>query len=51
MNCWDSFYMQAFHQWNILIEEQKASDINVLYELAQHVTELVTHSPIQSTPE
>jgi hypothetical protein len=30
--------MQAFHQCNILIKEQKASDINPLYELAQHVT-------------
>jgi len=38
MNCWDALYMQAFHQRNILIEEQKVSDINPLYELAQHVT-------------
>jgi len=30
--------MQDFRQWNILIEEQKVSDINPLYELAQHVT-------------
>jgi hypothetical protein len=30
--------MQAFHQCNILIKEQKASDINPLHELAQHVT-------------
>jgi len=30
--------MQAFHQCNVLIEEQKVSDINHLYELAQHVT-------------
>ena len=26
--------MQAFHQRHILIEEQKATDINPLYELA-----------------
>jgi hypothetical protein len=26
--------MQAFHQRNILIEEQQVSDINSLYELA-----------------
>jgi hypothetical protein len=38
MNCWESFYMQAFHQRNILIEEQKFSDINPLYKLAQHIT-------------
>jgi len=37
MNCWESFYMQAFHQRNIF-EEQKVSDINPLYELAEHVT-------------
>jgi hypothetical protein len=30
--------MHAFHQPNILIEEQKVNDINPLYELAQHVT-------------
>jgi len=30
--------MQAFYQRNILIEEQKVSDINPLYQLAQHVT-------------
>jgi hypothetical protein len=29
--------MQAFHQHNILIEEQ-VSDINPLFELAKHVT-------------
>jgi len=38
MNCWEALYMQAFYQRNILIEEQKVSDINPLYELAQHVT-------------
>jgi hypothetical protein len=38
MNYWESFYMQAFHQRNILIEEQKVSDVNPLYELAQQVT-------------
>ena len=30
--------MQAFHQRNILIEEQKVSDMNPLREPAQHVT-------------
>jgi hypothetical protein len=30
--------MQAFHQRNILNEEQKVTDLNTLYELAQHVT-------------
>jgi hypothetical protein len=38
INCWESFYMQASHQRNILIEEEKVSDINPVYKLAQHVT-------------
>jgi hypothetical protein len=37
MNCREVLYVQAFHQRNILIEERKVSDINPLYELAQHV--------------
>ena len=36
--------MQAFHQCNIFINEQKVSDINCLYKLAQHVTYSV-HMP------
>jgi len=38
LNCWKALYMQAFHRRNILIEEQKVNDVNLLYELAQHVT-------------
>jgi hypothetical protein len=34
MNCWETFYMQAFHQHKLLITEQQISDINPLYELA-----------------
>jgi hypothetical protein len=34
MNCWGAVHMQAFHQCNILIEEQQVNDINPLYELA-----------------
>jgi hypothetical protein len=30
----EALYMQAFHQRNILIEEQQDNDINPLYELA-----------------
>jgi len=51
MNCWEALYMQAFHQRNVLIEEQKVSDINPLYELVQHVTQPVTHSLAQCTSE
>ena len=51
MNCWEALYMQAFHQRNILIEEQKLIDINPLYELTQRVTQLATHSLTQSTAE
>jgi hypothetical protein len=34
MNFWEALYMQAFHQHNILIEEQHVNYINPLYELA-----------------
>jgi len=51
MNCWEALYMQAFRQRNVLIEEQKVSNINPLYELAQHVTQPVTHSLTQCTFE
>jgi len=33
MNCWQTLYMQAFHQHGILIAEQQVSDSNPLYEL------------------
>ena len=33
-NFWEALYMQAFYQRNIMIEEQKVTDINPLYELA-----------------
>jgi hypothetical protein len=35
MNCWETFYMQVFHQHKLLINEQNISDINPLYELAE----------------
>jgi hypothetical protein len=34
MDCWETFYMQIFHQHNLLINEQNISDINPVYELA-----------------
>jgi len=34
MNCWEALYTQAFHQRNKLIEEQQASGIYLLYDLA-----------------
>jgi len=34
MNCWETFYMQAFHQHNILINQEQGNDINPMYELA-----------------
>jgi hypothetical protein len=34
MKCWETFYMQTFHQHKLLITEQQISDINLLYELA-----------------
>jgi hypothetical protein len=35
MNYWEALYMQAYHQRQILIEEQQVNDINPLYELAR----------------
>jgi len=35
MYCWEALDMQAFHQRNILIEEQQVNDTDPLYELAQ----------------
>jgi hypothetical protein len=26
MNCWEALYIQAFHQRNVLIEEQQVND-------------------------
>jgi len=47
-NCWESFYMQVLQQQNLLIDEQKTSEPNPLYSLAnimkQHVTQPDTHS-------
>ena len=34
MKGWETFYMQTFHQRNILINEQQVNDINPLSELA-----------------
>ena len=34
MNCWETLYVQIFHQHKILITEQQIGDINPLYELA-----------------
>jgi len=33
MNCWETFYIQAFYQHKILITKQQVIDINPLYEL------------------
>ena len=34
MNCWETLYMQVYHQNNILITEQQTGESNPLYELA-----------------
>jgi len=34
MNCWETLYMQMFHQHKILITEQQTGDTNPLYKLA-----------------
>jgi hypothetical protein len=37
MNCWEALYMQAFHQCNVLIEEQQVSDKSSV-QAGSHVT-------------
>jgi hypothetical protein len=34
MNCWETFYIQLFHQHNTLISEQQFYDVNPLYAIA-----------------
>jgi len=41
MNCWETLYMQTFHQNNVIFEEQQVNDINPLYELAYTSHELL----------
>jgi len=33
MNCWETLYMQVFHQHKMLITEQQIGEPNPLYEL------------------
>jgi hypothetical protein len=35
MDSWEALYIQALHQQNILITEQKTNDTNPLFELAR----------------
>jgi hypothetical protein len=44
MNCWETFYMQLFHQNGTLINEQQVSDINPLYEIAD-TSRIPLHAP------
>jgi len=44
MNCWKTFYIQAFHQHKTLITERQVSDINPLYELAD-TSHIPVHTP------
>jgi len=43
MNCWELFYIQVLQQHDLLIDEQKVSEPNPIYSLAnitrQHVTQ------------
>jgi hypothetical protein len=37
MNIWESFFIHILQKQNLLIEEQKVSDLNPLYEFSQDV--------------
>ena len=44
MNCWETLYMQVFHQHKILITEQQIGELNPLYELA-NMKQILLHNP------
>jgi hypothetical protein len=44
MNCWETFYMQLFHQHGTLINEQHLNDINPLYKIAD-TSRIPIHAP------
>jgi len=49
MNCWETFYMQLFHQHSTLINEKTVSDFNPLYEIAdrlRHKSPYTLHSSV-----
>jgi len=41
MYCWETLYMQAFYQHNLLIVEQQVNDINPQYQLAYTARDLL----------
>jgi hypothetical protein len=44
MSCWETFYIQLFHQHNILINEQQVYDVNHLDAIAD-VSRTPLHTP------
>jgi hypothetical protein len=38
MNIWESFFIHNLHKQNLLIQEQKVNNPNLMYELAQDIT-------------
>jgi len=44
MNCWETLYMQIFHQHKVLNTEQQVSDINPFYELP-NTTRILPRNP------
>ena len=44
MNCWETFYIQLFHQHDTLINVQQVYDVNPLYAIAD-VSRTPLHTP------
>jgi len=50
MDCWETLYMQVFHQQKVLFDEQQVNDTNPLFELAKILyTSCVELYPVQHT--
>jgi hypothetical protein len=37
MNCLESYCMQTYHQWGLLIEEQHVNGLDLLYNIARDI--------------
>ena len=50
VNCWETLYIQQLQQQQLLIEEQRPNDINLLYSLANtsHHTNQTHHSSVDT---
>jgi len=50
MNTFESYYIQFFHQHNMIIQEQTQKEKNPLFKLIYDIQRHNAHNPLQSTP-